>query len=55
MDLQAALAQAGKGLRAGDLVDEVEVDGQDARSPGLVAHDMAVPDLVNERARWFRS
>jgi hypothetical protein len=48
-DGQAARAKAGKGLRAGDLVDEVEVDGQDARSAGLLGDEVVVPDLVDER------
>jgi hypothetical protein len=33
-DAQSARAQTREGLRAGDLVDEVEVDGEDGRRPG---------------------
>ena len=52
---QAALAQPGECLRAGDLVDEVQVDREDARGALLLMDDMAVPDLVDEGARLARS
>ena len=48
---EAARAQAGEGLGAGDLVDEVEVDGEDAGAPGSSATTCVVPDLLDERAR----
>ena len=51
-DPQPASAQAGECLRAGDLVDEVQVDAQDGRGARLVADDVVVPDLVDEGARW---
>jgi hypothetical protein len=35
-DLEPALAQPGERLRAGDLVDQVQVDRQDARRAGLL-------------------
>ncbi len=49
-DLEAALAEAGEGLRAGDLVDEVQVDAEDGRRAGLLDDDVVVPDLLDERA-----
>ena len=50
-DRQASSAQAGERLRAGDLVDEVQVDGEHARSVLRLGDDVVVPDLVDERAR----
>ena len=50
-DRQPALAQAGEGLRAGHLVDEVQVDPQDARGAGLVVDHVLIPDLVDQGAR----
>ena len=35
-DTDAARAEAGERLRAGDLVDEVEVDGEDGRCTGVL-------------------
>jgi hypothetical protein len=52
-DLQSALAQAGERLRAGDLVDEVEVDREDCRRAGLGRHDVVVPDLLHQGARFL--
>ena len=48
---QAATSKTFEGLRAGDLVDEVEVDAKDRGSPGLLVDDMVVPDLLDECAR----
>ena len=50
-DGQAAPAQPFEGLRAGDLVDEVEVDADDRRSTWFSEDDVVVPDLLDERAR----
>ena len=44
------LAQAGEGLGAGDLVDEVQVDGEDGGRAGVLGDDVLVPDLVDEGA-----
>ena len=54
-DPEAAAAEAGERLRAGDLVDEVEVDREHARRAALVRDDVVVPDLVDERARTRRA
>ena len=48
---QAPVAEALERLGAGDLVDEVQVDADDARGAGLLEHDVLVPDLLDERAR----
>ena len=48
---EAAGAQAGERLRAGDLVDEVEVDREDGRRARILGHDMVGPDLLDDRAR----
>ena len=48
---QAAASKTLEGLRAGDLVHEVEVDAEDRGSPGLLVDDMVVPDLLDECAR----
>ena len=50
-DREAALAEPREGLRRGHLVDEVEVDGQDGRGAGVLADNVVVPDLVDDRAR----
>ncbi len=50
-DPQPAGPQPGERLGAGDLVDEVEVDGQDGRGARLVDDDVVVPDLLDEGAR----
>ncbi len=49
--LAAGRAQAVEGLRAGDLVDEVQVDEEQFWLALLAAHHMGVPDLLRERAR----
>jgi hypothetical protein len=49
---QPPLAQGREGLGRGDLVHEVQVDEQDrGRVRGRGAHDVAVPDLLEQRAR----
>ena len=53
-DGQAALAEAGEGLRARHLVDEVEVDPEDGRGARFVGDDVVVPDLLDEGARLSR-
>ena len=50
-DADPAGAQPGEGLRAGDLVDEVEIDGQDGGRTRVLGHDVVVPDLVDDGAR----
>ena len=47
-------AQAVEGLRAGDLVDEVEVDVQQVRFAGRGVHQVAVPDLLRQRVGRHR-
>ena len=49
--LQAALPQPGERLRAGDLVDEVQVDREDGGRARLFDDDVVVPDLLDEGAR----
>ena len=49
--LAAGQPQALEGLRAGHLVDEVAVDVEDAGAVRQPLDDMAVPDLVEQRAR----
>ena len=49
---EAALAQPGERLRAGDLVDEVEVDGEHGRGAGVLRDDVVVPDLRDDGARF---
>jgi hypothetical protein len=48
---EAAASKTLEGLRAGDLVDELEVDPEDRGSSGLLVDDMVVPDLLDECAR----
>ena len=50
-DLEAALAQAGECLRAGHLVDEVQIDREDSRRAGVGRRHVVVPDLLDEGAR----
>ena len=45
----AGEAQALEGLRRGHLVDEVEIDVEQRGLAGLLAHDVALPDTVEER------
>ena len=47
---EAARAQTGEGLRAGDLVDEVQVDREDRRGAGVLGDDVVVPDLGDDGA-----
>ena len=49
--LRPGHAQALEGLRAGDLVQQMAVDVEDARPVREPLHDVAVPDLVEQRAR----
>ena len=50
-DLEASRAEPREGLRAGHLVDEVEVDGQDGGRARVLGDDVVGPDLVDDRAR----
>ncbi len=47
-------AQALEGLRAGHLVDEVQVDVEEAGAVRLAVDHVGVPDLVEQRARRHR-
>ena len=49
--LAAGQPQALEGLRAGDLVDEVAVDVEEAGAVRLRVDEMGVPDLLEQRAR----
>src|SRR4029079_19023224 len=49
-DTQPTLSEPFERLGAGDLVDQVEVDADDARGTGLPGHPMLIPDLLDERA-----
>ena len=51
-DADAAGPQPGKGLWARDLVDQVQIDGQDGRGAGVLRDDMVGPDLLDDGARW---
>ena len=48
--LAAGQPQALEGLRAGDLVDEVAVDVEEAGAVRLLVDEMRVPDLLEQRA-----
>ena len=50
--LAASDAQAFEGLRRGDLVHQVAIDVDQARSIRLFIHQMVIPDLVVECARF---
>ena len=50
-DSDSPSTQPGKGLRAGHLMDEMEVDRQDGRGARILGHDVVVPDLLDDRAR----
>ena len=50
-DRAAGQPQALEGLRAGDLVDQVAVDVEEAGAVGLRIDEMGVPDLLKQRAR----
>ena len=56
-DLAAGEAQAVEGLGRGDLVDEVEIDVEEAGSPAGSATRCGLPDFFEEGARcvvsWF--
>ena len=54
-DVPSGQAQPVERLRAGDLVDEVEVDVEQVRLAGRRAHDVAVPDLLRQRLGWHVS
>jgi hypothetical protein len=49
-DLAAGLAQAFKGLRAGDFVHQVAVDVEDGGAVFFGVDDVLVPDLVVQGA-----
>ena len=49
---QAAIAEPREGLRAGHLMDEVQVDREDGRGTGILRDDVVVPDLLDDRARF---
>ena len=51
--LAAGHAQTLERLRAGHLVHQVAVDVEDAGAVRELLHDVAVPDLVEQRA-WLR-
>ena len=53
--LQTARAETGERLRAGHLVDQVEVDGEDGGRPLVLAHHMLIPDLLDDRLRHATS
>ncbi len=44
-------AEPGEGLGAGDLVDEVEIDGEEGGGAVVLGDDVLVPDLLDEGAR----
>ena len=50
-DREAAGPEPRERLRAGDLVDEVEVDREDGRRALVLRDDMVVPDLLDECSR----
>jgi len=47
-DAEASGAQARERLGRGDLVDEVQVDGEDGRGAFVLDDDVVVPDLLDE-------
>src|SRR5574338_27328 len=48
-DAEAALAEAVEGLRAGHLVDEMEIDAEDVRRAVRAGNDdVPVPDLLDD-------
>jgi hypothetical protein len=49
-DSQPTRAKSREGLGTRHLVNEVEIDRQDARSSGVLDDDMVVPDLLDEGA-----
>ena len=50
-DADAARAQPGEGLRAGDLVDEVEVHREDRGRTRILGDDVVGPDLLDDGSR----
>ena len=50
-DADPARAQTGEGLRAGDLMDQVQVHGEDGRGARVLGDDVVGPDLVDDRSR----
>ena len=44
-------AKSVEGLRAGDFVNEVQVDVEEGRFAGRLGHDVATPNLVEECGR----
>jgi hypothetical protein len=48
---EAAGAETGEGLRAGHLVDEVQVHREDRGGAGVLGDDVVVPDLGDDGAR----
>ena len=53
--LRPASRKPVEGLRRRDLVDQVEVDVEERRLARLLAHDVALPDPVEERLRHGRT
>ncbi len=49
-DREAAGAESGECLGRGDFVDEMQVDGEDRRCARVLADDVVVPDLLDDRA-----
>ena len=47
-DFEAALAQAGEGLRRSDFVDQVKVDVEERGRARLLVDDVGVPDFLTE-------
>jgi hypothetical protein len=45
-DQEPACSEAAERLRARDLMDEVEIDGEDSGRARLLDDDMLVPDLL---------
>ncbi len=50
-DGQSAPSETFEGLRAGDLVDQVQVDRKHGGRAGLFEHDVLVPDLLKQCSR----
>jgi hypothetical protein len=49
-DADPSGTQPGERLRAGDFVDQMEVDGEDGGSARILGHDVVGPDLVDDGA-----
>ena len=52
---QAARPETGERLRAGHLVDQVQVDREDGGRPLVLAHHMLIPDLLDDCLRHAAS